>query len=502
MLVGDGVDYQRLLADGRLELTPGRKARELLTRLLSTVKVSSRVRTVDRTGWHGQRFVLGSRSLGDGGSERLMLLPSLASRAAAYGTCGDLADWQRAIAAPCHSNTRLVLALSTAFAAPLLQPLGMESGGFHLRGASSIGKSTALFAAASVWGRGSVQGYVCNWRATDNGLEAVAAARCDTLLCLDELSQVEPRTAASTAYMLANGIGKARAGRSGETRAAQKWRLLFLSTGEIGLADKIAEEGRRRTATAGQAVRVVDIPADAGQGLGLFDTTHGAASGDAFARAIRGAAEQFYGTAGEAFLSRIIGQLGAVIGKARDLQRQFVESSCPVGADGQVSRVAARFGLVAAAGELATDFGIVPWTNGDAWAAADACFQGWLSERGGIGSHETTAGVQQVVDFLCRHGSSRFEPWPLEGVIVDHRTPNRVGWRRKRPAGEGFEYLVTRDGFREMTAGFDHRLIAKALIEKGYLKPDGSGKSARSVKVPGHAQQRLYQLELEAAEED
>ncbi len=36
------------------------------------------------------------------------------------------------------------LAISTAFAAALVGPCGEESGGIHLRGPSSIGKTTAL----------------------------------------------------------------------------------------------------------------------------------------------------------------------------------------------------------------------------------------------------------------------------------------------------------------------------------------------------------------------
>ena len=39
----------------------------------------------------------------------------------------------------------------------------------------------------------------------------------------------------------------------------------------------------------------------------------------------------------------------------------FRENYAPKDADGQVLRVVDRFGLVAAAGELACDFGVVPW---------------------------------------------------------------------------------------------------------------------------------------------
>ena len=44
---------------------------------------------------------------------------------------------------------------------------------------------------------------------------------------------------------------------------------MVLSTGEIRLADKLRESNQRPM--AGQAVRLIDIPADAGQGFGVFD---------------------------------------------------------------------------------------------------------------------------------------------------------------------------------------------------------------------------------------
>ena len=43
-----------------------------------------------------------------------------------------------------------------------------------------------------------------------------------------------------------------------------------VSTGEVSIASKV-EEDRNRRARAGQEVRILDIPADAGQGYGAFD---------------------------------------------------------------------------------------------------------------------------------------------------------------------------------------------------------------------------------------
>jgi putative DNA primase/helicase len=123
----------------------------------------------------------------------------------------------------------------------------VESGGFHFRGDSSSGKTTALKVAASVYGGAS---YLQRWRTTDNALEAIAAQHCDGLLILDELAQVDPKTAGECAYMLANEQSKARATRTGTPRARLSWRLLFLSAGELGLADHMAEGMKRMCTTA------------------------------------------------------------------------------------------------------------------------------------------------------------------------------------------------------------------------------------------------------------
>ncbi len=62
-----------------------------------------------------------------------------------------------------------------------------------------------------------------------------------------------PEVAGETAFMLANEQGKQRAGKDGSPRPVAAWKVLFLSTGEIGLevvkviyaAYQSAEEGRR-----------------------------------------------------------------------------------------------------------------------------------------------------------------------------------------------------------------------------------------------------------------
>jgi hypothetical protein len=257
LLSGDGREYRALLLDMGLTIAPGRPARDCLMIYIQTAKPAAWARCVERTGWHNGAFVLPDEVIGGANDERVLL--QLAGNAIrVYRAAGALEDWRREVSALCVGNSRLVFAVSCAFAAPLLHLVGEENGGFHLRGPSSTGKTTVLFVACSVFGG---RDYLQRWRATINGLEGVAIQHNDALLCLDELKQVDPREAGEVAYLLANGSGKQRANQHGGAREKYTWRLLFFSSGETSLADHMRTAGKK--AHAGQETRLADPRAQA-----------------------------------------------------------------------------------------------------------------------------------------------------------------------------------------------------------------------------------------------
>ncbi len=143
-----------------------------------------------------------------------------------------------------------------------------ENGGFHLVGASSTGKTTCLHVAASVFGG---KDYIQRWKATSNGIEGIAKMYNDLLLPLDEMGEISPKDAGEVAYMLGNGMGKGRADKNGEARNRAKFRCLFLSIGEVNLAQHMLEDGKK--AKAGQETRIADISADQGP-FGAFEFLH------------------------------------------------------------------------------------------------------------------------------------------------------------------------------------------------------------------------------------
>jgi putative DNA primase/helicase len=498
MLAGSGDAMIGELFGYGFRLEPNRDAKGWVRQYLMSAEPTQRARSVSGIGWHGQSYVLPDGAIGAQEDSEQILLQTSERPDHAFNVFGSLHDWIANIASPALGNSRLLLAISTAFAAPLLALSDDEGGGLHFKGASSSGKSTALTIAGSVWGGGGgTRGYVRNWRATGNALEGVSVMHNDCLLCLDEISQVDPRAAGEAAYMLANGKGKARAGREGQARKVLEWRLLFLSSGEIGLADKIKEGGGQ--IAAGMEVRVIDLRADAGAGMGLFEETHGAADPATFSQSLNRASSTFYGTAGRAFVTELVKDFTAYKDNLSALRRAFVQAVVPEGADGQVRRVADRFSLVAAAGEMATNMELTGWPAGAAIEAASRCFQDWLRDRGGIGSGEVASAKRRIAEALQVHGSSRFQRWKWNPGSDRIQVLKRLGFVKIEGDAEVEKlestfYFLT-EPFKELLAGLDPRTVVAELMAEGVIVSQ-DGKANKIHYVPSGVPQRnrLYQI--------
>jgi putative DNA primase/helicase len=417
-----------------------------------------------------------------------------------YTVRGTLEDWQRQIGRYCRGNSRMLFMVSAAFVSPLLYPMGEQSGGYHIPGLSSTGKSTVVEAANTVAGWSSR-----SWRTTDNGLESVAEQRCDSVLVLDEMGEVDAHVAGKIAYMIANGEGKTRATVTGEARRTKRWRTILLSSGEITLADKMNEAGEKRR--GGQETRLVDIPADAGAGMGCFEDIHGAIDSRAFADQLRHASKEVSGTTFLKYLEELFPLLnspdrGRFLKSLREKIDTFVDTNA-ADVTPQVKRVCARFALAAVAGELATTFGITQWENGEATQAAQTCYRAWLDQRGHSGDNDIELGIQQVIAYIEKFGVSRFEPIGCgEGEFVQTYNGTRMGYRKYgliesegKPLVEKmmdeataqpsvWQYYVLPKAWKEITKGYNPNTIANAMIERGLMLNKEKGHLTSKIRTP------------------
>ena len=439
--------------------------RALVERYLSESMPSEFFESTTQTGWRpndGPYILPDNASFGEAPDVRVIFRETSEHR---YCVAGTFDDWSAKVAAPCAGNSRLLLALSAALTGPVLGLVGSGGMGFHFRGVTSCGKSTALKVAGSLYGGGGntpEKGFLRSWNQTLNGLEGCALLHNHATLILDEIGEAKPAEISKAAYSLINGSGRERMRANLTRREAGNWTLVALSAGEKGLAEHAAEAGQRTK--GGAELRLLDIPADAGMGLGLFEDIHGAASPGAFAEAMGRASTALYGVALRRWLEWLAAHRAQAVERVRQLSAAFVAEHAPTGADvaPEVGRAAKMFALVAAVGEVASAAGIAPWSQGEASLGVARCFAAWLDGRGGSGGFDDQSGISAVRFFLEQYGVSRFQS---EMQSLDGCGPlTRAGY--KKPG----EFWILPEVFRkEVCKGQDYTAVAKALREAGYL---------------------------------
>ena len=400
LLSGSGEDIRRELLDMGVNLSPVAEERRLLLIYLQLANPPETIQCTDKTGWFDRcNFVLPDECIG----KRGIKYQSSTKHSNAHKTSGSLDDWRHAIAAKALGNPYLIASLSAPFAGPLLSLLDMDSGGIHFTGASSMGKSTLIRASCSVWGSPD---YKRSWNATANGMEGVAALYNDCLLALDEIGECNQRDVGAIVYALGNGVGKARANRTGGARAVRKWTCFVLSNGESSIEQVIQSSGQRYN--AGQAIRLLDIPVIAT--YGAYDELHGAANGAVFSDDLNSASAKYYGEPGREFIRKLLSMESDLTERLSEIESGLIA----VDATGQERRAAKRLAIMALAGELASDFGVTGWRSGTAISAAQTMYSAWRKHRG-KGDHESNKIIEALSDFVERYQLTHFAPMKADG---------------------------------------------------------------------------------------
>jgi putative DNA primase/helicase len=415
---------------------------------------------------------------------------------------GTAAEWATEVATPLRGNSNVALSFATFFAAPLLEFASETSGGNHIYGPSTIGKTMASAAGQSIYGWPLETGdnaFGVTWAGSEAGFDALALARTDLGLPLDEITLADRRTAEQIAYKLASGTKGPRATSAGHLRESAHASVLVLSTGEKSLVQFIGpnlQEGARK--------RLVDVPAEVVPGS-AFETIP---------------CEQIH-VEGRRLFDAMKRQHGAV---GRDWQRHLVDigsdeiktqlqqhretffalpevTAVATKAHPQVRAVLNRFALYDAALRMAIAAGLLPWDDEEAHAGVVACMQRWVAQRGNIDTAgEVVRAARQVEADLVAGLNDRF--------IRIHKTP--IGWapateadviKQKTPKlFDGYakpdRILVRPEAWRRYCNGFDPAEIARHFRQRNILIADDDGsKLSRSERVMGKAE-RFYNLKL------
>lgn len=487
-IYADGAELVKYLANRGLNISPLRKNRERLAIYIQSVKPSDKIVSTDKIGWHDECFVLPNETIGE--CEKRIVYQTQYDGHHSFDNSGTLEDWQKNISEYCIGNSILTVAVSAAFASPLLPIVAEKGGGLHFRGLTSLGKTTALLCAGSVWGGDDEHGFIQTWKATANGLEVIAAGHNHAPLCLDEIGECDPREVGNVAYMLANGRGKTRMTKTIQSKKSFVWNLIFLSTGEKSLADIIGETGGHMK--GGQDVRLCDIEADTGK-FGIFEELHGKQGGAALSYHLRSSSLRYYGTASREYLRFLTECDFDFIRQNWEQTKEQFKNGCLSEVkektfSPEVERVAQRFALIALAGELATEAGITLWSKGAAFDGAKKVFLRWFDSRGGNVRSDEDKALRQVTAFF-EANEARFQN--IE--FPDSPPINRAGYVKREKIGDTVNktfYVMAETFRRELAKGFDKKFVAGLLVERGFLLSP----VAKNKHLPGIGSPRVYEI--------
>lgn len=292
---------------------------------------------------------------------------------------GTLKEWKINVAVYALNSTRIMLSICSAFSGLLLKLLDMEGGGFHLWGTSNMDKSSPTYILASV--AGAPNFIVTSWNNTDKSLEEIAVAHNDSTLILDE-SKLLDKDLITTAkiitnrvHMLTEGKGKARSPLYANNVA--EWRLGVFSTGELSFAQH-TEIGKIER-LEGENVRMIDVPADAGRSMGIFESLpEGMTSSNELAHMVKDVTHRYYGAAKPAFLKRLVAdiqndhdELEAYLEKGIEFFLNKHKVNRNSGID---MRIAKRFALAYVSGCLAIKYKILPFDKSDVMQGISKCY--------------------------------------------------------------------------------------------------------------------------------
>jgi len=396
---------------------------------------------------------------------------------------GTVAEWATEVAVPLRGNSNVALSFATLFAAPLLCWASEPGGGNHLHGPSTIAKTMVSDAGQSIYGwplETADNSFGVTWAGSEAGFDALALARTDLGLPLDEITLADRRSAEQVVYNLASGTKGPRATSTGGLRDTAHAFVLVFSTGEKSLAEFIGrslQEGARR--------RLVDIPAEVQPGS-AFETIPREQIHNASKR-LFDAMKRHHGAVGRDW-QRYLVDIGPDQIKTQLHQHREAFAALPeivavvTKAHPQVRAVANRFALYAAALRMAIAAKLLPWSIEEADAGIIACMQRWVTQRGNLDTAgEVVRAARQVERELVSGLGDRFihirrsgNKWtPVsEADEFRQRTPELFDGYVKPD-----RILVRGEAWRRYCNGFDPAEIARHFQQRGALIADDHGVS-------------------------
>jgi len=466
---------------------------------------------VDKVGWQGdnETYILpivgevrNSYQVTKEGKPTEYILQQKGSISRELRKKGTLKEWQRTVGAVTRGNYLHTFSMLAALTAPILKLINEEGGFFHYVGATSIGKSTIMRVALSVWGDKEMG----TFKATDNNLEGVCKISNDGAIFLDEMGECDAEALSRIVYMVANGVTKGRADRNGNPKPVTHFTVLAQSTGEMGIEAKLAE--KRIEAKGGQLLRMGELDADRGKGLNTFDVLNiNPDSGEVFedgkaqAEYLKVHAQENCGLVIDEFIKGLVKDMETYKRGLRNFKAKWIESLDITSNQPEIDRMIKRFSTIYATGVVASNMGIIPHTSTEIKACIDAMFENWLARRGGDTPHEFKTMVDNLYKLCKQNQYLRFKnAKPKEGEKIDS-PKDMAGYWKDTECDKGMktEFWIFPKVFdKEILQGRDKNSFLPLLVKNGYLTKNDKRGYIQVRRPQGSISERFYVISADA----
>lgn len=513
----DSGKYIQILLDNSFHITPSPQARTTFKRLLSRWKlnVDYLVPFVAELGYspkyHGF-FMADGLYLAD--AKKYIWFDEAQQGQLQNSTpAGSYQKWKDNIASEVIQYPLPAFALIYTFASYLQQLIELSTTFVHFYGETSHGKTLLLQLATSVHANGTdpnggSSSYIQGWNTTTAGLENIARSFSGSIGVIDEIHMCDPKEFSNSIYTICSGSSKTRATANGKAQKKYEWKFLALSSGEQSGFEKLSRYNIA-DATTGKAIRFIDIAVPKQIFTDYDGNELGSEEANNLATKLKEECSLNFGHAGRDFVQNLLSlgssqeELKALI--EQDMKRMFDKLTADLTLKNEERRIMRTFAMIAAAGNFAVMFDILPMTEDQVFSAVSYVRDIWLKEMAHFHnqkakSEDNAFVLKKWIDKNMSKFYALTDPTPKNNCkgyykLLAHGVKNNV-------------YLLTSESFQEVF--FNHKIndVCAELARKNILTPvydeDGNVKryqqSHRVSSIAGPdgqpAPTRLYSIDM------
>ncbi len=384
---------------------------------------------------------------------------------------GQLKDWLDAVEAIANL-AKACLAVIASLAAPLLRLFNCPNFVVSYDGPSTLGKSTILFVAASVWGRPG-EGRepdlaMFSWHST----QVSTGRRCGVLnhlpYIVDDTRVADPSYVATAVYEFVSGRDKGRGTKTGMARTAT-WNTVMVSSGESPITSFSTDDGVRARVLQLWGSPFENADREAGQLATRLTTT----------------VLQNYGWAGPLFISYLLKNREKWDQWSEEYHRSIQRYESWADGNPVAHRLAKAFAVLDMAAWLGAEANVLPWDYED---PIEPLWETMITDA--AGGDRALRALQHAVCWARSHADE------FAGPSQDRtkKQPNR-GWAGRWDGAQAItEHYNDEDSLaffpvrlKEVLdeGGFDYDAVVRSWRDRDWLETDSDGRLQRTMRFNG-----------------